>query len=1064
MKTPLIKLKKLIPLLILLMAVLPLNAQQRYAPIALSDFNLTLGNDVQTASNILEFDVNLLDTDASGAFELATVQAGIVVNPSIYNGGTVTISIVPGTSQLVAAQQPTSVVWSQAQNTIKLTPRTPPGAGSGTIISTVAPGTRVCRLRITNTVAFTAGSQANLTFNFTTSPYPTKVFQYVGGVNTQLVTDASNCFSNLANIILNPAASAPTAFEVTGSGAYCQGTGGLPVGLAYSEVGVTYTLFKDAVAQAPTVAGTGSAFSFGNQLAGTYTVSGTNGGGTTAMTGSAVITENVTINASVTINVSANNVSTGTQVTFTATPVGGGATPLYQWYKNSVATGTGNTYSYIPLNGDVVYVVMTSSSVCATGSPAASNSITMVVNTTTSEFNMTLANDVQTAPNIMEFDVFLLNPDPASPFELAIVQAGILVDPNIYNGGNISLSIVPGSSQLVAAQQPSSVIWSQAQNTIKLTPKTPPGAGSGTILSTTAPGTRVCRLRITNSVPFTSDSYANLLFNFTTTPYPTKVFQYIAGVNTELTCTTLNCFSNAANIVLNPSTSAPASYAIIGGGAYCQGSGGLPVGLANSEAGVTYTLFKDAVAQTPTVAGTGAAITFGNQLAGTYTVSGTNGLGTTPMSGTAVITENPIVTASVSVISSSNNVCEGTTVTFTTSASGGGTNPAYQWYKNGIAISTGETYTYIPQNGDVIYVVMTSNAPCVAGNPATSNSITMIVNPSVTPGVTIMVDQNNVCAGTSVTFTTNPLGGGTAPTFQWYKNGIVVSTGATYTDVLENGDMVYTVMTSNAPCVTTGGTSTSNTITMIVNSLPAAAGIISGPTAVCAGTMQVEYSVDAITGANSYIWVIPAGATIVSGTGTNSITVDFGFTSLSGNVSVNGVNDCGSGTASLLMVTVNTKPATPVITLNANILTSDAPLGNQWYRDGVMIPGANAQTYTIPEDGTYTVLVTLNGCSSEQSNSIVVLHTGQAEHEAQKVNVYPNPTTGEFWLSINSKGTTFYEMKVLNGFGAVVYKADKLEVNGTFKQFFNLKGLSAGMYTLILNSNNQQITKKIVIN
>ena len=44
------------------------------------------------------------------------------------------------------------------------------------------------------------------------------------------------------------------------------------------------------MAQAPTVAGTGSDISFGNKTGGTYTVKGTNGGGTTDMTGSAIIT------------------------------------------------------------------------------------------------------------------------------------------------------------------------------------------------------------------------------------------------------------------------------------------------------------------------------------------------------------------------------------------------------------------------------------------------------------------------------------------------------------------------------------------------------------------------------------------------------------------------------------------------------------------------------------------------------------------------------------------------------------------------------------------------------
>ncbi len=80
----------------------------------------------------------------------------------------------------------------------------------------------------------------------------------------------------------------PTAFAVTGSGSYCQGGSGLAVGLANSELGVTYTLSPGG----STLAGTGSAISFGIKPAGTYTISGTNSKGTTVMTGNAAIVEN----------------------------------------------------------------------------------------------------------------------------------------------------------------------------------------------------------------------------------------------------------------------------------------------------------------------------------------------------------------------------------------------------------------------------------------------------------------------------------------------------------------------------------------------------------------------------------------------------------------------------------------------------------------------------------------------------------------------------------------------------------------------------------------------------
>ncbi|MDD4968321.1 MAG: hypothetical protein PHT07_02715, partial [Paludibacter sp.] len=313
---------------------------QKFAPLspnAISDYNYTIANDVQVTDRVLEFDLFVLDTDPTQPFEMAAIQAGITVDPAIYNGGTITVAILPGTSQFTnTAQYPSSISFVQAQNIIRIAAKPAPGTGFGSIISTTAPGTRVCRLSITNTVPFTVNSRANLTFNFTTIPYPTKIAQYVANLNTVLVSDASNCFSNATNMYLNQSLT-PIPFAVTGTGSVCLGAGGLPVGLASSQVGVTYTLYNGATPLTPTVAGTGAAISFGNQLAGTYTVQGTNASGTANMIGNAVITEDPIVPASVTIAPSANNVCAGTSVTFTPTPIGGGTAPTYQWYKNTIA-------------------------------------------------------------------------------------------------------------------------------------------------------------------------------------------------------------------------------------------------------------------------------------------------------------------------------------------------------------------------------------------------------------------------------------------------------------------------------------------------------------------------------------------------------------------------------------------------------------------------------------------------------------------------------------------------------------------------------------------------------
>jgi hypothetical protein len=140
---------------------------------------------------------------------------------------------------------------------------------------------------------------------------------------------------------------------------------------------------------------------------------------------------------------------------------------------------------------------------------------------------------------------------------------------------------------------------------------------------------------------------------------------------------------------------APTAYNVTGGGSYCQGTGGLPVGLANSEPGVTYTLFKGAVAQTATVFGNGAAISFGNQTAGTYTVSGTTSGGTTTMAGSAVITENPIPTAPTATLTQPTFAGAPGTITVTAPTGTGITYSIGGAFQSGAIFSAVATGTYI---------------------------------------------------------------------------------------------------------------------------------------------------------------------------------------------------------------------------------------------------------------------------------------------------------------------------------------------------------------------------------
>lgn len=159
----------------------------------------------------------------------------------------------------------------------------------------------------------------------------------------------------------------------------------------------------------------------------------------------------------------------------------------------------------------------------------------------------------------------------------------------------------------------------------------------------------------------------------------------------------------------------------------------------------------------------------------------------------------------VTLTASDTTICSGTSVTFTSTVSGA-TFANYNFYRNGVSIQNGPSNTYTTSvlgNNDSIRVIVTATGSCVSNTPVSSSTITMVVNPTVSPTVILNISQNNICEGTQVTFTATPTNGGPAPVFNFIRNGVSVQNGAsnTYTtSTLNNNDSVRVILTSNAAC------------------------------------------------------------------------------------------------------------------------------------------------------------------------------------------------------------------------------------------------------------------------
>ena len=76
---------------------------------------------------------------------------------------------------------------------------------------------------------------------------------------------------------------------------------------------------------------------------------------------------------------------------------------------------------------------------------------------------------------------------------------------------------------------------------------------------------------------------------------------------------------------------------------------------------------------------------------------------------------------------------------------------------------------------------------------------------------------------------------------------------------------------------------------------------ISGPTSVC-GMTTANYTTAPVSGAFSYNWIVPTGMTLISGQGTTSITTTVPPTMSAGSVKVSEQNSCATSVTSSLAI------------------------------------------------------------------------------------------------------------------------------------------------------------------
>ncbi|MGA2296670.1 MAG: T9SS type A sorting domain-containing protein [FCB group bacterium] len=106
--------------------------------------------------------------------------------------------------------------------------------------------------------------------------------------------------------------------------------------------------------------------------------------------------------------------------------------------------------------------------------------------------------------------------------------------------------------------------------------------------------------------------------------------------------------------------------------------------------------------------------------------------------------------------------------------------------------------------------------------------------------------------------------------------------------------------------------------------------------------------------------------------------------------------------SSSINVTINPIPPTPKIIQDWDTLISSADQGNQWFKNGVLIPGATGKKFTALLNGKYTVQVTLNGCTSPLSAAYTFFVGVNESFNTKSFTLIPNPANDKIFINTDN--------------------------------------------------------------